>query len=443
MSVKKSYHILYMEDDNGLARLLQKSLARKGHTVDIASNGKEGLSMIEKSKYDILLIDYNMPILGGIDVIKAMAKTNGESLTIPIPAIMITANGNENVAVEAMKLGAYDYIVKDAGTRYLELIPMVIEQAMQKQDMIEEQKRMNQLIAESEERYKLLVEMSPDGIAICSKGKIHFINSAGVKLLGVKSPDELIGSEMCHFIHPDNQEDIKNILNLIETEQSRMPWICAKIIRPDGKQIDVEMAAVPMHYSEMTAGQIIFRDITERKETEQRLEYLAHFDVLTALPNRALFFDRLDQLHVQAKRSKQSFALLFVDLDRFKYVNDTFGHHIGDLLLKETAVRFQSCIRESDTVARMGGDEFTVILSNIKNREDVEVVAEKIIVSIKQPYILENIDCSVSASIGISIFPNDNSDINKLIKMADIAMYHAKENGRNNFKFYNPELGFI
>jgi diguanylate cyclase (GGDEF)-like protein/PAS domain S-box-containing protein len=432
-----------MEDDNGLARLLQKSLARKGHTVDIASNGKEGLSMIEKSKYDILLIDYNMPILGGIDVIKAMAKTNGESLTIPIPAIMITANGNENVAVEAMKLGAYDYIVKDAGTRYLELIPMVIEQAMQKQDMIEEQKRMNQLIAESEERYKLLVEMSPDGIAICSKGKINFINSAGIKLLGVKNSDELLGSEMCHFIHPDNQEDIKNILNLIETEQSRMPWICAKIIRPDGKQIDVEMAAVPMHYGEMSAGQIIFRDITERKETEQRLEYLAHFDVLTALPNRTLFFDRLDQLHVQAKRSKQSFALLFVDLDRFKYVNDTFGHHIGDLLLKETAVRFQSCIRESDTVARMGGDEFTVILSNIKNREDVEVVAEKIIVSIKQPYILENIDCSVSASIGISIFPNDNSDINKLIKMADIAMYHAKENGRNNFKFYNPELGFI
>ncbi|MBF0473559.1 MAG: GGDEF domain-containing protein [Nitrospirae bacterium] len=219
-----------------------------------------------------------------------------------------------------------------------------------------------------------------------------------------------------------------------------MPWICAKIIRPDSRIIDVEIAAVPLQYSDMTAGQIIFRDITERKEAEQRLEYLAHFDILTSLPNRTLFFDRLDQLHAQAKRTKQSFALLFIDLDRFKYVNDTFGHHIGDMLLKETASRFNSCVRESDTVARMGGDEFTVILSNIKNREDVEIVASKIVQSIMNPYKLDSYDCSVSASIGISIFPTDSYDIDMLVKMADVAMYHAKESGRNNYQFYDASL---
>ncbi|MBF0541411.1 MAG: diguanylate cyclase [Nitrospirae bacterium] len=440
MKALKNYNILYMEDDNGLARLLQKSLGRKGYTVDIASNGKDGLNMIEKSKYDILLIDYNMPILGGVDVIKALAKSNNEDNTLPIPAIMITAHGNENVAVEAMKLGAYDYIVKDSGTRYLELIPMVIEQAMQRQEMIEEQKRMFKLIAESEERYKLLVEMSPDGIAIYTSGKINFVNSAGIKLLGARDMRELIGREIVEFIEEEYKENIKKVLNIVEYEKSKMPWICAKIIRPDSRIIDVEIAAVPLQYSDMTAGQIIFRDITERKEAEQRLEYLAHFDILTSLPNRTLFFDRLDQLHAQAKRTKQSFALLFIDLDRFKYVNDTFGHHIGDMLLKETASRFNSCVRESDTVARMGGDEFTVILSNIKNREDVEIVASKIVQSIMNPYKLDSYDCSVSASIGISIFPTDSYDIDMLVKMADVAMYHAKESGRNNYQFYDASL---
>jgi len=429
-----------MEDDNGLARLLQKSLGRKGYTVDIASNGRDGLNMIEKTKYDILLVDYNMPLLGGVDVIKALAKDCDEANTLPIPAIMITAHGNENVAVEAMKLGAYDYIVKDSGTRYLELIPMVIEQAMQRQDMIEEQKRMFKLIAESEERYKLLVEMSPDGIAIYSSGKIIFINSAGIKLLGVKADTELLERDVVDFIEEEYKEHISKILNIVEQDKSKMPWSCAKIVRPDKKIIDVEMASVPLHYSDMTAGQIIFRDITDRKEAEKRLEYLAHFDLLTSLPNRTLFFDRLDQFHAQAKRTKQSFALLFVDLDRFKYVNDTFGHHIGDMLLKETATRFNSCIRESDTVARMGGDEFTVILSNIKNRDDVEIVASKIVHSIMKPYKLDNYDCSVSASIGISIFPTDSHDIDMLVKMADVAMYHAKENGKNNYQFYDASI---
>lgn len=178
----------------------------------------------------------------------------------------------------------------------------------------------------------------------------------------------------------------------------------------------------------------------ERRGTEERLHYLAHYDPLTGLPNRALFRDRLNQALVRAERNKRLVALMFLDLDRFKAINDTLGHDIGDLLLKIVAERLRHCVREQDTVARLGGDEFTVIVEGVDGPEDAALVAQKILDVLAPPFKLAQHETFVSSSIGITISPMDSMDLDELLKNADAAMYRAKERGRNNYQFYRPEM---
>lgn len=182
------------------------------------------------------------------------------------------------------------------------------------------------------------------------------------------------------------------------------------------------------------------RIVIERKHAEERLEFMAHYDALTGLPNRALFRDRLAHAIARADRDNQMLALMFVDLDRFKTVNDTLGHHIGDLLLQSVAERIKVCIREGDTAARLGGDEFTVILEHIAAPEDASGVAQKIIDELSPPFDLLGNEAYITASIGISIYPTDKTDMDGLLKNTDAAMYNAKETGRNNFQFYSKEM---
>jgi diguanylate cyclase (GGDEF)-like protein/PAS domain S-box-containing protein len=176
-------------------------------------------------------------------------------------------------------------------------------------------------------------------------------------------------------------------------------------------------------------------DITERKLFERRLRQMAFSDALTGIPNRALFFDRMNHAIEMAKRDGRAFALLFLDLDQFKNVNDNLGHSAGDMVLKEAAQRLKGCIRGSDTVARMGGDEFAVILTEIMNIGDAEIVARKIVDSLAAPFHFGNRECSVGVSIGISLYPADGSDADELLKRADTAMYHAKKLPGHLFRF--------
>jgi diguanylate cyclase (GGDEF)-like protein/PAS domain S-box-containing protein len=184
----------------------------------------------------------------------------------------------------------------------------------------------------------------------------------------------------------------------------------------------------------------VFSDITERKAAEERMQHLAHHDVLTDLPNRALFNDRLQQALAQVKRDQAHLALLFLDLDKFKPVNDKLGHAVGDLLLKEVARRLQHCVRESDTVSRVGGDEFVVLLPSIEAGTDAMLVAEKILYALNQPFELAGHSLHISASIGIAVYPEHGSDEKMLTRNADIAMYHAKGGGRNNVQLYQPDM---
>lgn len=432
MSENTIARVLAMEDDAGFARLLQKRLVRMGYAVDAASNGEEGLAMLEKRAYDVILLDYHMPVLSGMEVIRRLAERG------PLPAIiMLTGEGNVATAVEALKLGASDYIVKDTETKYFDLLPVVIEQVLAKQRLVVEQQRIFKALQESEERYRSLVELSPDGIILHAGGKFIFANPAAARYLGAAEPEDLAGRKVLDFVHPDFREVAAERIRLLEKQADCAPWIEEKLVRLDNRVLEVEVAAAPSLYQGMPAVQEIFRDINERKLAARRLEHMAMYDGLTDLPNRTLFFDRLRHTFAVARRNKHSFALLFIDLDGFKQINDTWGHDVGDLLLKETAARLLASVRDSDTVARMGGDEFTVILTRVQQPPDPGIVAGKIITALTRPFLLRGLECGVSASIGISWYPGDGDDLEELLKKADAAMYRVKESGKCAFRFFS------
>jgi diguanylate cyclase (GGDEF)-like protein len=184
----------------------------------------------------------------------------------------------------------------------------------------------------------------------------------------------------------------------------------------------------------------ISTDISERKDMEEHMQHMAQYDALTHLPNRALFTDRLQQAIAAAQRNCTRLALMFIDLDRFKPVNDTYGHAVGDLLLKDVALRIQDCLRESDTVARIGGDEFVVLLPLIESEQDAGKVGKKILDALKRPFELAGHTLKIGSSIGVAVYPDHGSEEKLLVRSADIAMYHAKNNGRNNVKMYQSGL---
>jgi diguanylate cyclase (GGDEF)-like protein/PAS domain S-box-containing protein len=423
--------ILYMEDNPGLSVLLQKNLQRRGFLVDTAANGEEGLRMAETTRYDVLLVDYNMPFFGGLDVIRALASKG-----MPTPVIMVTGEGNEVVAADALKLGASDYIVKDIEMRYLSLLPAVIDQVLYKQQLIRERNQMQEAMLESEERYRRLVELSPDGIAIHVDGRLVFINPAGAQLLGAPHAGQLIGMSVLDMVHPDYREVAGLQIRQLQKKTDEAPWIEAQFVRLDGALIDVEVSGVEFTHKGKPAVQTIFRDITDRKEVKRRLERLALYDTLTGLPNRTLFFDRMNQYLALAKRNDDVLALLYMDLDRFKVVNDTFGHEAGDLLLQEATKRMISATRKSDTIARMGGDEFVGICCAISAPRDAVVVAQKMIGALSTPFNLKGRKCTVGASIGISLYPMDGDDVETLLNKADHAMYRVKETGKGGYLLY-------
>jgi diguanylate cyclase (GGDEF)-like protein/PAS domain S-box-containing protein len=426
--------ILYMEDDLGLARLLRTHLGRHGYLVDLAVDGEQGLALVRQNSYQAVLVDYNMPVLSGMAVVRLLVEQDRS-----LPVIMVTGNGDEKVAVEAMKLGARDYLVKDLDLRYLELLPMLLQKVLLGRRLARERELMLNSIRESEERYRKLVELSPDGIVICCRSRIEFANPAALRLLGAEEPEQILGAMILGFVHPGSVHLFQAQLELIETNGVNVPWLEERFVRLDYAELDVEVSGVPFSLRGAPAVQIIFRDITARIEAKQLLERMAYYDQLTHLPNRALFFDRLSVNLAQAKRYGYCFAVLYLDLDGFKQVNDSLGHDRGDYLLKLVAGRLERCLRSSDTVSRMGGDEFVIIMSRISAPEDAAVVADKVIATLSAEFDLNGERCFIGGSVGISLYPGDADDVDALLNKADSAMYQAKQAGGRNFRYYTVQ----
>jgi diguanylate cyclase (GGDEF)-like protein len=230
-----------------------------------------------------------------------------------------------------------------------------------------------------------------------------------------------------------------NIRRRIEGEANDIRY-AFKGIRKDGREVDVEVHGKAVEFDGRPAVAGVALDVTEQKAAQQQLNYLAYYDVLTKLPNRTLFMDHLNLAIAGANRHGTLMALLFLDLDHFKEINDTLGHPIGDLLLQETAQRLSFCVRDTDTVARMGGDEFAIVQTDLAGLEGAEILAQKLVEAISQPFLLDGNEVYTSTSIGLTIYPLEEVGPEQLLKNADMAMYAAKAKGRNNFQFFSPAM---
>jgi diguanylate cyclase (GGDEF)-like protein/PAS domain S-box-containing protein len=297
---------------------------------------------------------------------------------------------------------------------------------------------------QAEARYRELVEQSPDALLVQCDGVYAYANLAAVAVLGAKDVSQILGCDAISIVHPDFRDVFRARVQRMYEERSGTPVAELKFLRFDGTAFDVEASSRYFIFAGRPAIQTIFRDVSARKRSEERLSFLAQYDVLTGLPNRALFYDRLKQAVGRARREQTMLGLMFLDLDRFKQINDTLGHAAGDRVLKVVAERLQGFLREVDTIARLGGDEFTVIIEGVSQREQLAGVAEKIGNALAAAVQLDGREMSVSASIGITLYPRDGEDIDQLIKNADIAMYHAKQRGgRQQFQFYDPSMGAL
>ncbi|MCG6553079.1 MAG: diguanylate cyclase [Candidatus Magnetominusculus sp. LBB02] len=295
-------------------------------------------------------------------------------------------------------------------------------------------------LRDSEDRFQIMADSAPVFIWLANTdGSRWFFNKVWLDYTG-RTIDEEKDDRWMANIHPDDIEGFRESYAMATGIQKPFK-LEYRLRRNDGVFRWVLDTGTPRFTIEGAFAGFIGScvGISERKEAEEQLQHIAHFDLLTGLPNRFLFFDRMNHAIEQAKRYSHIIALLFLDLNRFKSVNDTLGHHAGDVLLKETATRLSACVRHADTVARMGGDEFNIILSGIREKTDIKLVAEKIIETLSTPFDIEGAECTIGVSIGISLFPTDSSETVSLVSQADMAMYKAKASGESTYCFSGSE----
>jgi diguanylate cyclase (GGDEF)-like protein/PAS domain S-box-containing protein len=307
---------------------------------------------------------------------------------------------------------------------------------------ISERKRSEEMLQNSENKYRVLFEDAADANWLMDETGFLDCNSAALEMFGYSA-----GAPMLHpaDISPPNQPDGTGSRTAADQKiaaaflhgKNRFEWLHQ---RKNGNVFPAEVCLTALTLSGRPTLLATVRDITDRKVAEERIQYLAYYDALTGLPNRTLLQDRLAKTLAGARRQKDKVALLFLDLDGFKNINDSLGHSVGDLLLQEVAERLKTWGREQDTVARLGGDEFFIMLTNVKDVPDAAVAAERLMDAMTAEFVVQGHFLKVSCSIGISIFPEHGTDCETLIKNADAAMYNAKECGRSNFRFFTEDM---
>jgi len=311
-----------------------------------------------------------------------------------------------------------------------------------KQD-ISERKRAEQALQQAEEKYRAIFEDAVVGIVqTTADGRPLSVNRALAEMHGYDSPEQLLAEvsnvALQLFVDPNRMDELRQVL----AEKGVVRGAEVEVYRRDRakKWVLVNLRAVRDTGGNVVLHEGTIEDITDRKLAEQQVQFLAYYDALTGLPNRTLLQDRLAKALAGARRRKEKVAVLFLDLDRFKVINDSLGHSLGDVLLEEVAERLRKGARELDTVARLGGDEFVIVLTSVKEVSDAAVAAERIVKGMTDGFVVEGHPLSISCSLGISVFPEHGTNSETLIKNADAAMYCAKENGRNTFRFFTEDM---
>jgi diguanylate cyclase (GGDEF)-like protein/PAS domain S-box-containing protein len=292
----------------------------------------------------------------------------------------------------------------------------------------------------AEERFRALVENAAEGIALVdASGQFLYTGPSTTRVLGY--PEDLTGTNLFQLVHPDDAEGTRrNLRTLLDADHGVLS--CELRLRhASGEWRWIEGTYKNLLFNPSVRAIVVnYRDVTERKLAEETLQHLAYRDTLTDLPNRFLFHDRLEQAIEQARRRNAGVAVMYVDLDRFKVVNDTLGHTIGDRLLQVVSRRLRDVLRADDTIARLGGDEFAVILPEVARAEDAGIVGRKLIGALREPIVVEGHELHVTASAGISLFPSDGTDVETLLKHADAALYRSKDTGRNTVQMFASSM---
>ena len=441
-------NILIVDDDPVVLKSLKDLLATRGIVAATAIGGREAIACLDQKEYDLVLLDLQMPYVNGHDVMRHIKRQE-----MNLSVIVVSGETSFEAARDACSQGAYDFLRKPYATDELMI---TVNNALNEKKLEKHNKLIQHQLRESERLHRYLVNTSPDIIYILDKdGHFTFINNRIETLLGYDCK-ELVGKHYSILVHQKDIEIARYVFNerRVGDRASRNVELRLKCKDDstqrffDTRTLPIELSSMGIYQNEDNPKQKTYlgtygvaRDITERKIAEDTINFQAYHDLLTNLPNRALLRDRLSLAISQAKREEEMLAVMFLDLDRFKNINDSLGHVVGDDLLQQVSTRLKSCVREGDTLARFGGDEFTLLLPKIsKGKEDVSKIAEKINEVLKEPFIIENNELYVSASIGVAIYPRDGTNMDSLIKHADIAMYHVKDTGKNNYRFYSTDM---
>jgi diguanylate cyclase (GGDEF)-like protein/PAS domain S-box-containing protein len=346
--------------------------------------------------------------------------------------IMVTAYASLETAVRALNEGVSAYLTKPLN---LNNMLATAREVLEKQRLVEEKRRAEEALRKSEARYRAIVEDQTELICrFLPDGALTFVNEAYCRYFG-KKPEELIGHTFMPFVSDEDQEIVRKQLTSLSPENPVVTYEY-RVVAPN-EEIRWQQQSDRAIFDEqgrIIEFQSVGRDVTERVQVEQQLVYMATHDALTGLPNRVMFNDRLTLELAHAQRNRQKLAVMLLDLDHFKNVNDTLGHSVGDQLLQVVGERLTSLLRKSDTVARMGGDEFMLLFPEMAQMEDAARIAQKMLEAFRKPFVFEGHELHITTSIGIALCPDNGEDIDTLVKNADIAMYRAKEQGRNSYQ---------
>ena len=442
-----SEKILIVDDEKLHQHSLMTQISQHGYTVDSVDNGEDAISHLQLRKTGIVLLDLHLDGLNGEDVMRYIYENN-----INTTVIVVSGESSFEAAENALRHGAYDYIRKPYS---IDNLLNSIRNAIKKRQLEADNLKMQTQLRDSERLHRYIVNKSPDIVYILDgNGRFTFINERVETLLGFTT-EEVIGKHYTELIHEDDLEKAQFKFNERRTGPRsginiELKLKCKNNLYSrsfDNRILPIEVNSMGVYSSLETQSNQNFigtygiaRDITDRIEAEEMILFQAHHDMLTHLPNRNLLKDRLNQAISIANRNNKHLSIMLLDLDRFKMINDTLGHAIGDHLLRSVAMRLRHCIREGDTLARIGGDEFTLLLPEVKSKDEAGLIANKIINSLKLPFKIDNHELFISASIGISNYPQDGVTMESLMKHADIAMYSVKGRGKNNYQFYNDNM---
>jgi diguanylate cyclase (GGDEF)-like protein/PAS domain S-box-containing protein len=426
---------LLVEDNIGDARLFREMLSERGsHDIELThvTCMSDAESYLALCTVDIILLDLGLPDAQGL-----VAVRRARAAAPRVPLVVLTGLDDESLAKEVLQEGAQDHLIK--GQIEARGLLRALRYAI-------ERKAMEEALFAEKERAQITLNCIGDAV-ICTDatGNITYLNLVAEKMTGW-SRQEAGGrpmAEVFRIMDATSRETTPDPMEAAfgQDRTVHLPSNCI-LIRRDGFEIPIEDSVSPIHdrEGEATGAVIVFHDVSAARAMALEIVHSAQHDFLTGLPNRLLLNDRLGQAIAFARRHTKKVAVLFLDLDGFKHINDSLGHPIGDKLLQSIAKRLVDCVRGSDTVSRQGGDEFVVLLSEVEQSEDAAITAVRMLRAVAEAHSIGQHDLHVTTSIGVSVYPDDGQDAETLIKNADTAMYQAKENGRQGYQFFKPAM---